>query len=89
LCNAKYLLIGGLRATLKRENATMKSFNTKLVLSALGIAAMLTGPAFAKKPHQSTQVNDSANYVAIPSYDKDGAVVGIPDPDQSGAQSQR
>ncbi len=30
----------------------MKSVNVKLVLSALGIVGMLTGPAFAKKPHQ-------------------------------------
>jgi hypothetical protein len=28
----------------------MKLFNTKLILSALGIAAMLTGPALAQKP---------------------------------------
>jgi hypothetical protein len=33
----------------------MKSLNTKLVLSVLGIVAMLTGPAFAKKPHPSQQ----------------------------------
>jgi hypothetical protein len=67
----------------------MKSLNTKLVLSALGIAAMLTGPAFAKKSHQVSHPNESAVYNAIPGYDKDGAVVGVPDPDQSGAQSQR
>jgi hypothetical protein len=89
LCNAKYLLISGLRATLKRKNAPMKSLNTKLVLSALGIVAMLTGPAFAKKAHQATQANEPANYMAIPGYDRDGAVVGIPDPDQSRTQPQR
>jgi hypothetical protein len=45
-----------LRAMLKQEVATMKLFNTKLILSALGIAAMLTGPAFAQKPdRQVTQ----------------------------------
>ncbi len=30
----------------------MKSLNTKLVLSALGIVAVLTSPAFAKNPHR-------------------------------------
>jgi hypothetical protein len=30
----------------------MKPLNTKLVLSALGIVAMLTSPAFAQKPHR-------------------------------------
>jgi hypothetical protein len=34
------------------ENAKMKSLNAKLVLSALGIVAMLTSPAFAQKPHR-------------------------------------
>jgi hypothetical protein len=67
----------------------MKSLNTKLVLSALGIAVMLTGPAFAKKPHQVPQASESANYMAIPGYDSEGAVVGIPDPDQSRTQPQR
>jgi hypothetical protein len=30
----------------------MRSFNSKLVLSSLGIVAMLTSPAFAQKRHQ-------------------------------------
>jgi hypothetical protein len=67
----------------------MKSLDTKLVLSALGIVAMLTSPAFAKRPHQVSHPNESAVYNAIPGYDKDGGVVGIPNPDQSGTQSQR
>ena len=68
----------------------MKPLDMKLVLSALGIVAMLTGPAFAKKAHHVTSVaNGSGDYNTIPSYDKDGGVVGIPDPDQSGTQSQR
>jgi hypothetical protein len=67
-------------------NPTMKSLNTKLVLSTFGIVAMLTSPAFAKKPHQVTDNNGSAVYNAIPGYDRDGAVVGIPN--QTGA-SQR
>ena len=67
----------------------MKSLNTKLILSALGIVAMLTSPAFAKKSHQAIHVNESADYNTIPSYDRDGGVVGIPDPDQSGTQAQR
>jgi hypothetical protein len=59
----------------------MKSLNIKLVLSALGIVAMLTGPALAKKQHQVT--HETSDYNTIPGYDKDGAVVGIPNPDQS------
>jgi hypothetical protein len=61
----------------------MKTLNAKLVLSALGIVAMLTGPAFAKKAHHVSHENSAADYEQIPSYDKDGGVVGIPDPDQS------
>jgi hypothetical protein len=74
------------------ENAIMKSLNTKLVLSALGIVAMLTSPAFAQKRHHVGYVNQSAvsraipGYeavsTAIPGYDKDGGVVGIANPDQ-------
>jgi hypothetical protein len=65
----------------------MKSLNTKLVLSTFGIVAMLTtSPAFAKKPHPVTNNSGSAVYNAIPGYDRDGAVVAIPD--QSGT-SQR
>ncbi len=65
----------------------MKSLNTKSVLSALGIVAMLTGPAFAKKSHPATQ--ETGSYYSIPGYDRDGGVVGIPNPDQSAAESQR
>ena len=35
---------------MNRENKTMKSLHTKLVLSALGIALLAT-PAFAQRPH--------------------------------------
>jgi hypothetical protein len=71
------------------KDTAMKSFNMKLVLSAAGIVAMLTGPAFAKKSHQVSHVSGSAVYNTIPGYNRDGGVVGIPDPDQSGAESQR
>jgi hypothetical protein len=72
----------------------MKKINTKVVLSALAIAAMLTGPAFAKSYHQASQDNGSVTYSAapgsdIPGYAADGGVVGIANPDQYGAQSQR
>jgi hypothetical protein len=68
----------------------MNSLTMKVVLSSLGIVAMLTSPAFAKKPHQVTHNNNgSAVYNAIPGYDRDGGVVGIPNLDQSGTQSQR
>lgn len=60
----------------------MKSLDTKLVLSALGIVAMLTGPAFAQKPQHVTHVNQSASSQTIPGYDRDGRTVEIPDPDQ-------
>jgi hypothetical protein len=60
----------------------MKSLNTKLVLSALGIVAMLTSPAFAQKRHHVSYVDQSAVTAPIPGYDKDGGVVGIANPDQ-------
>jgi hypothetical protein len=45
------------------ENANMTSLNTKLVLSALGIA-LLASPAFAQKSHHraaaQTEIQDSA-----------------------------
>ena len=66
----------------------MKSLNTKLALSALGIVAMLTSPAFAQKRHHVT-ANQSAIYNMIPGYDEGGGVVGIADPDRYGIQSQR
>ena len=70
----------------------MKSLNTKLVLSALGIVAMLTNPDCEKRHHVS-YVNESAVTASIPGYqsavtapipgyDKDGGVVGIANPDQ-------
>jgi len=72
----------------------MKTISTKVALSALAIAAMLTGPAFAKSHHQVSQDNGSAVYNAapgndIPGYNSDGDVVGIANPDQYGTQSQR
>ena len=67
----------------------MKSLNTKLVLSTFAIVAMLTSPAFAKKPQQVTHNNGSTVYDAIPGYDREGGVVGIPDPNQSGASQRR
>ncbi|MGA2893437.1 MAG: hypothetical protein ABSE22_11235 [Xanthobacteraceae bacterium] len=66
----------------------MKSLNVKLALSALGIVAMLTSPALAKKAQPVTQ-ESGASSTMIPGYDRDGGVVGIPNPDQAGAQSQR
>ena len=66
----------------------MQSLNLKLALSAIGAIAMLTSPAFAKTPRQVTHNDGSAAYNVIPGYDRDGAVVGIPDRDQS-STSQR
>jgi hypothetical protein len=59
----------------------MKSLKMKLVLSALGIVAMLTSPAFAQTRHHR-YLNRSAVTAPIPGYDKDGGVVGIANPDQ-------
>jgi hypothetical protein len=58
----------------------MKSVNTKSVLAALGIVAMLASPAFAKKAHVVR--NQSGISQTIPGYDANGSVVGVPDPDQ-------
>jgi hypothetical protein len=42
----------------------MTTLNTRLVLSALGIVAMLTGPAFAQKQHH--QVSQPTTQVEAP-----------------------
>lgn len=67
----------------------MKSLNTKLTLSALGIVAMLTSPAFAQKRHHVTPASQSAVYNVMPGYDESGGVVEIPNSDRYGIQSQR
>jgi hypothetical protein len=59
----------------------MKSISTKVVLSALGISALLMTPALAKKAH--TVSRDTGLYSAVSGYDKDGGVVGIPNPDEA------
>jgi len=69
----------------------MNLLNTKVVLSVLGIVAMLASPAFAQKRQHVTHVNqtDVSNVVSgydvsrvVPGYSKDGATVAIPNPDQ-------
>ena len=71
----------------------MNLLNTKVVLSALGIVAVLASPAFAQKRQHITHVNQSdvsvSNVVpdydvsrVVPGYSKDGATVAIPNPDQ-------
>jgi len=69
----------------------MNLFNTKVALSALGIVAVLAGPAFAQKRQHVTHVYQSdVTSVApgydvsrvVPGYSKDGATVAIPNPDQ-------
>ncbi len=62
----------------------MKSIGTKSVLAALGITATLMSPAFAKKAHRVSQDNTAVYYNIIPGYDKDGAVVAIPNTDEAG-----
>jgi hypothetical protein len=51
------------------------------VLSALGIVALLTSPAFAKTTQRVNQSNQSASQ-SIPGYGSDGSTVAIPNPDQ-------
>ena len=69
----------------------MNLLNTKVVWSALGIVALLANPAFAQKRQHVTHANQSdvssmvPGYDAsrvVPGYNKDGATVAIPDPDQ-------
>jgi len=72
----------------------MKLLNTKLALSALGVVAMLTSPAFAQKRHHVIPANHPALYSVVPSYNMisgygvSGAVVEIPNPDRYGLESQ-
>jgi hypothetical protein len=82
LCGAEFPVSDASRATLNRENGTMKSLNTKLALSALGVALLAT-PAFAQKPHhhrapqlQTQFQNPRSDDVVV-----DGHVIGAdPDP---------
>lgn len=73
----------------------MKTLSTKLALSVLAITALIASPALAKSHRVVNQDNAAANYVTaapgsdIPAYDSQGGVVGIANPDQYGAQSQR
>jgi len=73
----------------------MKLLNTKLALSAFGIVAMLTSPAFAQKRHHVIPANHPALYSVVPSYNMisgysvSGGVVEIPNPDRYGVESQR
>jgi len=73
----------------------MKLLNTKLALSAFGIVAMLTSPAFAQKRHHVIPANQSAVYNVVPDYNmisgygESGGVVGIPNPDRYGVELQR
>ena len=69
----------------------MNLLNRKVVLSALGIVAVLAGPAFAQKRQHVTHANQSDVSSVVPDYDvsrvvpgysKDGATVAIPNPDQ-------
>jgi hypothetical protein len=69
----------------------MNLLNTKVVLSAFGIIALLASPASAQKRQHVTHANQSDVSTAVPGYDassvvpgynKDGAIVAIPNPDQ-------
>jgi hypothetical protein len=69
----------------------MNLLNTKVALSALGIVSVLASPAVAQKRQHVTHVNqsDQSSVVhgydassVVPGYNKDGATVAIPNPDQ-------
>lgn len=73
----------------------MKTFTTKLALSALAIAALLSSPALAaKRVHQVNQdqdavqqayggyYNTAAPGTGVAGYDSEGGVVSVPNPDQ-------
>jgi hypothetical protein len=53
---------------LKHEVDIMKLLNTKLILSALGIAVMLTGPAFAQKPTRQVPQRQTITSPAVAPY---------------------
>ena len=59
----------------------MNLLNTKVVLSALGIVAVLASPAFAQKRQHVTHLNQSELSKVIPGYDRNGTTVAIPDRD--------
>ena len=59
----------------------MNLLNTKVVLSALGIVAVLASPAAAQKRQHVTHLNQSESSQVIPGYDRNGTTVVIPDPD--------
>ena len=69
----------------------MKLLNAKVVLSALGIVAVVASPAFAQKRQHVIHASQSDVSSGVPGYDasgvvpgynKDGATVAIPNPDQ-------
>jgi len=60
----------------------MNSLNTKMLLSAVGIVALLSSPAFAKTTHPATTDSQLSSSQTMPGYDADGSVVPVPNPDQ-------
>jgi hypothetical protein len=54
---------------------------TKIALSAAIVLSTAFAASAATKP---TQVSGSAFYTMIPSYDRNGGVVAVTDPDHSG-----
>jgi hypothetical protein len=55
----------------------MKTLNTKVILSALGIVAMLSSPAFAQKPtHQASQAQSTQYQTPVEPYHNGDTVSG-------------
>jgi hypothetical protein len=58
----------------------MKSISMKLVVAALGLMAVFASPAFAKN---ASPANQQTTYSTMSGYDRNGAVVAIPNPDSN------
>ena len=87
LCIAEfYLVIGVIGAGDSEMECNMRSLNTKLALSALGILTMFASPALAQEPHHhrhaSLQVRDVGR--VGPSGRAVYNMVITPDPSQRG-----
>jgi hypothetical protein len=61
----------------KSRRTLMKTLNTKVILSALGIVAMLSSPAFAQKPiHNASQEQSMQYQTPVQAYHNGDTVTG-------------
>ena len=54
----------------------MKYLNTKMILSALGIVAMLSSPAFAQKPTRQVSQEQTQVQAPVDQYPNEGMRTG-------------